>query len=404
MNVVPKSNSATRPSGAPKSRARQRWELRQLTYRCFLKPTEYTLYGFHERDKDYGYMMNFMTVNTLRNKFRGAVNDPNWKPVLDNKWLFHLHYERLDIPVPELHGIYDRGTGFTRTGKPLASPGDLLSFFRENRPSTLVVKPLGGIMGKEVLILDEIHYEGDEIRLVTNTGEKLTFDQLAEKVDRPPKVRYYMAGGYELSHTGYLLEGKLQQHDFLNEIAPYTTNTIRVVTFLDHDNQVDVHFTILRLGRRGNVADNWDRGGVSVAVDAASGVLGEGVVKPKYGGEWMQTHPDSGVRFTGKTLPHWNEILDVCTRAAKVTPGVRSVGWDVALTPAGPVIIEGNPDWDLPMVQVHTEGFLQPRVREQLAHFGLTFPENNLPPFSLRDWRIHKREQARERAFHRSGV
>ncbi len=117
----------------------------------------------------------------------------------------------------------------------------------------------------------------------------------------------------------------------------------------------------------------------------------------------MQAHPDSGVRFTGKRLPYWDRILEVCSRAAPITPKVRSVGWDVALTPSGPVIIEGNPDWDLPMVQVHTKGFLQPRIREQLAHFGLQFPERSLPRPSAREWWVRIRERRRARAFYRRG-
>ena len=76
----------------------------------------------------------------------------------------------------------------------------------------------------------------------------------------------------------------------------------------------------------------------------------------------------------------------MCSRAAIATPGLNTVGWDVALTPEGPVLIEGNPDWDLPMVQVHTRGLLQPDVRKQLAEFGLSFPEGRLPPISLRKW------------------
>ncbi|CAA9379176.1 MAG: hypothetical protein AVDCRST_MAG93-9049, partial [uncultured Chloroflexia bacterium] len=206
-----------------------------------------------------------------------------------------------------------------------------------------------------------------------------------------------------LDLTGYLLQAKVPQHDHLNALAPSTTNTVRVVTFLDHTNTVHIHFAILRLGRQGNVADNWDRGGISVAIDPATGVLGAGVLKPKYGGQWLEVHPDSGVRFTGQQLPYWEEIVALCLQAARVLPKVRSVGWDVAITPTGPVLIEGNPDWDLPMVQVHTQGYLQPAIREQLAHLGLRFPERTLPPVSLRDWSVRLRERYRDRAFYRRG-
>lgn len=396
-------NSAAEPSEVMKGRGQQKRERLQLASRCLLKPMEYELYGFNRRGRDYPYMLNFMTIYALRNQFRGALNDPNWKVVLDNKWIFHSHYEPFGIPLPEAYGVYDSGRGFTSTGEPLGSREDLHRLLQETRPPALVVKPLGGIMGKQVLIFNELRYPDGDIEAVTNTGSILSFSELAATLDRPASVRYYMVGGYELATSGYLLEKKLEQHELLNRIAPYTTNTIRVVTFLDHAGQVHIHFTVLRLGREGNVADNWDRGGLSVAVDPETGVLGDGVLKPKYGGQWMQSHPDSGVRFTGMQIPGWKEILAICSRAARVTPGVRSVGWDVALTPTGPVIIEGNPDWDLPMVQVHTDGFLQPAIREQLSHFGLTFPENSLPSVPPGDWWTFLKERRRSRAFYKRG-
>jgi len=390
------------PSALPlKSPARQRLEQLQLTARCLLTRTEYRLYRFGEIDKDYRYMMNFMPGDLFANEFRNAVNDANWKHVLDNKWLFYIHYDRFGIPIPEVHGVYEPGIGFTNRGAPLASADDLRAYLMEARPSTLVIKPLGGIMGYKIYIFQEITYEGDTIHFVTNTGERLTFDDLADRLNKPYRVRYYQSGGYELNHSGFLVQSKVEQHEFLNAIAPYTTNTFRIVTFLNHAGEVNIHFTLLRLGRKGNVADNWDKGGVGVGVDPSTGVLGNGVVKPKYGLQWMQHHPDSGVRFTGLRVPYWDEILSVCTRAAKVTPKVRSVGWDVALTPDGPVIIEGNPDWDLAMVQVHTQGFLQPEVRAELAHFGLTFPENTLPTVSAHKWRRYLSERRRVRQFYK---
>jgi hypothetical protein len=34
------------------------------------------------------------------------------------------------------------------------------------------------------------------------------------------------------------------------------------------------------------------------------------------------------------------------TEAALVVPQVRTVGWDIAITPSGPIIIEGNSKWN----------------------------------------------------------
>ena len=38
----------------------------------------------------------------------------------------------------------------------------------------------------------------------------------------------------------------------------------------------------------------------------------------------------------------WREILDLLQEAARVVPSVRYVGWDVAVTPDGPLLVEGN--------------------------------------------------------------
>jgi hypothetical protein len=272
-------------------------------------------------------------------------------------------------------------------GKRLGTREEFRLLLDEIRPTSLVIKPVGGIMGHGVLVLSELQHGNGTMKAVTNNGEVLSFDDIARKLDTPPDVHYRMRS-YEMNLPGYVLQARLHQHPFLNNIAPYTTNTIRVVTFRDRANEIHVHFSILRVGRRGNMADNWDRGGISIALDPTSGVLGKGVLKPKYGTQWVEAHPDTGVRFVGLQMPFWNDVLDLCSRAAQVTPNLRSIGWDIALTPDGPVIVEGNPDWDLPMVQVHTEGLLQPDVRQQLASFGITFPDNTLPPISLREWSI----------------
>jgi len=256
-------SSAGGPTKTFKSWFQQRREMLQLYLRCQLTAAEYRLYRFHEQDKDYAHMLNFLPVNALRNSFRLALNDPNWKVLLDNKWLFHVHYEQFGLPLPQVYGLYDQGVGFTKTGKPLTTREDLRAFFGEVKPTSLVAKPLGGIMGKRVLILKEIQYQNGELQAVANTNERFTFDQLAEMLEQPPNVRYYMSGGYKLDLTGYLLQEKLEQHTFLNTLTPYTINTIRVVTFLNHRHDVDIHFTVLRLGRQGNMADNWDRGAIS---------------------------------------------------------------------------------------------------------------------------------------------
>jgi hypothetical protein len=385
-------------SRTAKSRVRQIYERLQLQARGLHTGVEYQCYGFGERGRDYRHMLGFLTTHALRQGALPVLNDRNWLPLLLNKWIFHLHCRQFGIRSPQVYGVFDRNAGFTETGQPLTSRSELLAFLERRRPSTLVIKPLGGIQGKQVIVLDRIRYEGEATRVTTNTGETRSFGDLVDELERSPGVKFSIAGGYELALGGYLLQEKLQQHSLLTAAAPSTTNTVRVVTFRDRQNEIHIHATILRLGRHGNAADNWDRGGLAVAIDPATGTLGKGVFKPKYGGEWTETHPDSGVRFAGQTIPYWSEVLDICKHAARVTPNLRSVGWDVVVTADGPCIIEGNPDWDLMMVQVHTNGLLRTGMREQFAELGLRFPEERLPPLAFRDWWQRLSEAGRKRA------
>ena len=363
-----------------KSRARQAWELARLELCRSHKVGEYYVYRFHEKDKDYRYMLQFLSNRDNSRRFRPAVNDRQWKVVLDNKWLFHLHYGAFGLPTTEVLGHYEPEGGFSRDGKPLRSAGDLRRVLEEVRPTSLVVKPVGGIQGKGLLILDRLEVSPERIVGTTLDGRRLEFEDIVRHVTQDHGVRYSGHRGHELYMRGYLLEQRLEQHPFLAEINPHTTNTLRLVTFAHASGEVDIDFAVARLGRKGNMADNWEQGGVSVHLDVTTGRLGRGVLKPKHGGHWVDRHPDTGIRFEGRQMPMWSEIAAVCQQAARLTPLVRSVGWDVILTPNGPRLLEGNPDWDLAMVQVHSEGYLQPQIRDRLKRYGLEFPVDRLPP------------------------
>jgi hypothetical protein len=47
----------------------------------------------------------------------------------------------------------------------------------------------------------------------------------------------------------------------------------------------------------------------------------------------------------GKILPCWEEVLEICRCAHAQMPEVAAVGWDVAITPDGAVLLEGNFNW-----------------------------------------------------------
>ncbi len=153
-----------------------------------------------------------------------------------------------------------------------------------------------------------------------------------------------------------LMEGKLYdieelvvQHEKMNELYPKSVNTLRICTVL-HGGKVKHMYTIVRMGN-GKDVDNATSGGLYTWVDN-NGRMSRLAFCDKLA-RYFDTHPITGVRFEGFEIPFFNEAVDLCKRAAMVVPQVQYVGWDVAITPSGPVIIEGNSFTGYDMPQNH---------------------------------------------------
>jgi hypothetical protein len=62
----------------------------------------------------------------------------------------------------------------------------------------------------------------------------------------------------------------------------------------------------------------------------------------------VQHAPGAGARLIGTPLPHWPALRELMEVKAACFYPIRLVGWDVALTPGGPVVLEGNFWFDPP--------------------------------------------------------
>lgn len=87
--------------------------------------------------------------------------------------------------------------------------------------------------------------------------------------------------------------------------------------------------------------DNASSGGIIVPVDAETGIcVKEGVDER---GNHYVLHPNTGVALPGFRVPRWEEAVSLAKELAHVVKGNHYVGWDLALTEEGWVMVEGNP-------------------------------------------------------------
>lgn len=137
----------------------------------------------------------------------------------------------------------------------------------------------------------------------------------------------------------YILEELVVQSDAMARLNPSSVNTVRCLTLNTHHGIV-IPWCFMKVGRMGSFVDNGGAGGILVGIDMETGRLFEDGVD-EYGRRYL-AHPDTGTVFSGYPLPDWDEMLAMCKKMAIMTPKIQWIGWDLANTDQGWVVIEGN--------------------------------------------------------------
>ena len=135
-----------------------------------------------------------------------------------------------------------------------------------------------------------------------------------------------------------LVEEYLVQHEKMNKLYDQSVNTLRIITFLD-ENGVHILKTILKIGNGGHV-DNFSSGGMYTFVDENGRVFVPAIDEK---GNIFETHPISKTKIVGFEIPQYDEVVKLIQKIGKVNDKVRYIGWDIAISKDGPVLIEGNP-------------------------------------------------------------
>ena len=183
---------------------------------------------------------------------------------------------------------------------------EFIDFFKSH--NAIIVKPIDSSGGKGV----------EKFKYVNDDKAKELYDKLVE-------------------NKQLLIEDCIKQHKDMNSLYENSVNTLRLFTFYK-DGQAYFLQAILKIGN-GGVIDNFSNGGMYTYLDENGTVFVEAIDRDD---NIYYEHPISHSKIVGFKVPMFQDAINLVKECAKVIPEVSYVGWDVAISENGPVIVEGN--------------------------------------------------------------
>jgi hypothetical protein len=141
---------------------------------------------------------------------------------------------------------------------------------------------------------------------------------------------------------GYLFQSTVEQHPDLVATVGKVLATIRLVTVIEGERP-RVLYGVWKIPSPEAVSDNfWQEGSILARIDGDSGTVTECVTGKGPERGVVDTHPVTGKRLAGFALPFWREANDLVEKAHAIFPVTGCFGWDVGITPDGPILVECN--------------------------------------------------------------
>jgi hypothetical protein len=258
--------------------------------------------------------------------------------ITGDKLVFSRYCAALGIPVPRLLGVLDRrGSSWSASGRLFLDRAGFERMVADDLPEEFVVKPSQGLEGEGVRSLSR-----RDGLLLERAGAAMSAGELWDALRADP------------DYDVWIVQERLRNHPDVGRLAgDESLHTARIVTLVGRDGEPRPLFGFLKLSIAGRASDNFlgGRSGNAIAeIAMEDGRLGP-VLTSRPGRPGFSTSADSpvtGARAAGTALPDWPAARALVLEAAPRFLPARTLGWDVALTPGGPVILETNTRWASP--------------------------------------------------------
>ena len=277
-------------------------------------PVEYALYGFSDAARraasgDYLYWTDTPALQRL-NRLRGADNRD-----VQDKARFATLCEAAGLPHAAV--LAELRDGHQVAGTPL----------HELCLAELWVKPTSGSQGQGA---QGWSYDGQNTYRSGN--EALTAEQWRSR----------------LMASDCIVQQRLENHPGLSPVTNQAAAVMRLTTVADRAGRA----SLIGAGVGLPFGTLQSTGGsIACTLSPATGEIVSALGRRN---EPMEAHPDTGHSLLGFVMPLWQDCVALVLRAhIAAFPRFATLGWDVVVTPAGPLLLEANSGWNPIGLQFH---------------------------------------------------
>lgn len=337
---------------AGRSLAGQLIDLLVLGLRHGFDPLAYyfqELYRPGRRAEAARYLTRLETKNGLLHLLNAMRPAPDAINEMKDKMRFATRCQQAGLPVPRTLLACD-GAGVAWHATPADLDRDLFLKLRSGR----------GARGASAF------ERTGPMRYRAPNGDMLDLDALVEQSQ---------ARGRQ---APWIVQPRLQNHPELVDLADQSLVTVRVLTCLDDQGRPVVTHGLLRILSK--LEPHWRcQDEYGVPIDLASGQLGPMRSDRLSRCAALYTHhPVTGQAVAGRVLQTWPALKALALAAHRAFPHRILVGWDLASTADGPMLLEGNINLDVMFPQrVHQQGFADSPLGPLLAHHLATLARAN---------------------------
>ncbi len=320
-------------------------------------PSAYYSSALYDRPGGVDEIVNYLGRDEVKN---GLFRQLHWlrpkiygrRVSLGDKLAYTKHCQQAGLPVPPVLYLADRGRWSLVADQPAPISPELFDH-------DIFVKPRQARGARGATWFDRVGpglYRGKD-------GSTVTRAELLRKILRRSRYEHIM------------VLPKMVNHPEIADLASQSLLAFRVFTCLDADDNPVVTHAMLRILSK--LEPSWKGASeYAVRVDLQTGVLGQLCDDDHFAPDcWWDRHPITGSQIAGRRIENWQAITDLAKRAHRSFLDRMIVGWDIALTPDGPMLIEGNSYPDTHFLQrVHRqlvgESPLGPLLRHHLQRLA----------------------------------